>query len=97
MNKNINRRKSIAGEPSETTYSMEFKIPEGICSYESAFEELNIILGEIEDEEVPVDTLSTKVQRASELLSYCRFMLKRTESNVQDILSKLGKTDKHEE
>lgn len=97
MNRNINRRKSVAVETPEVSYSGDYKTPDGINSYESAYEELINILGEIEDEDVPVDTLSIKVKRASELLSYCRYMLRKTESNVQEILNKLGKSDKHEE
>lgn len=40
--------------------------------YAAAVAELDVILREIEDDDVDVDLLSTRVARAAELITYCR-------------------------
>ena len=58
-------------------------------TYSDAFEELQQIVGDIEDGEISVDELSVKVKRASELIKICKEKLSSTEENVQDILKEL--------
>lgn len=56
-------------------------------TYESALEELQNIIAEIEGEEISVDELSKKVKRAAELLKFCQQKLRQTENDVNEILS----------
>jgi exodeoxyribonuclease VII small subunit len=58
-------------------------------SYTEAFEELKSLINEIEDGEISVDELSTKVKRASILLKICKDKLSSTEEDVNQILKEL--------
>ena len=58
-------------------------------SYTIAFEELQAIVREMEDGEISVDLLATKVKRASELIQLCKNKLHNTEEDVQKILKEL--------
>lgn len=60
-----------------------------IKSYEAAQEELNEILEALENNEVNVDELVKKVERASELLKYCEKQLRATEKKVNSIIKDL--------
>ncbi len=58
-------------------------------TYTAAFEELQQIVADIEDGEISVDELSTKVKRATELIKVCKDKLSSTEGDVQQILKEL--------
>lgn len=58
-------------------------------TYEQAFEELNAIASEIEDETVSVDVLAEKVKRASELITFCQAKLRSTEVEVNKIIKQM--------
>lgn len=58
-------------------------------NYTEAFEELQQIVGEIEEGEISVDELSIKVKRASELIKICKNKLTSTEEDVNQILKEL--------
>ncbi|PKP19140.1 MAG: exodeoxyribonuclease VII small subunit [Bacteroidetes bacterium HGW-Bacteroidetes-21] len=58
-------------------------------SYEEAVNELELIIGKMENEEVSIDDLSGLVKRASELLGICREKIYSTEKEVEKILKKL--------
>ncbi|MCD6092125.1 MAG: exodeoxyribonuclease VII small subunit [Bacteroidales bacterium] len=55
-------------------------------TYNSALEELENIIQEIEDEEISIDDLSLKVNRASILLKFCKEKLRSTEEDINAIL-----------
>jgi exodeoxyribonuclease VII small subunit len=57
--------------------------------YTQAFEELQQIVSEIEQGEISVDELSTKVKRAAELIRFCRNRLTTTEEDVNKIIKEL--------
>ena len=59
-------------------------------NYEQAFEELQIIVTEIEQGEISVDELSNKVKRASQLIKICKDKLTTTEEDVNQILQELN-------
>jgi len=63
------------------------------ASYTEAFEELQTIVGEIEDGAISVDELSKKVKRASELIRICKEKLTSTEKDVNAILKELEGDD----
>lgn len=68
--------------------NMEEKI-----TYEEAFKELKEIVNEIEEGDISVDELSTKVKRASKLIKICKDKLTSTEEDVNKILKELQEND----
>jgi len=54
--------------------------------YGEAIQEIEQILSQIEQEELDVDDLTSKVQRVSELLTICRNKLRTTEQEVEKIM-----------
>ncbi|PKG41149.1 exodeoxyribonuclease VII small subunit [Psychroflexus sp. MES1-P1E] len=59
---------------------------EKIKDYETALSELKTIVSKIENDSVSVDELTKKVERASELMKYCKTVLTKTESEVNSAL-----------
>jgi len=59
-------------------------------TYSQAFEELQAIITDLENEEIAVDDLSEKVKRAAELIRICKAKLTTTEEDVKKILEELG-------
>lgn len=57
--------------------------------YDDAFEELQQIVTALEDGDVSVDELSSKIKRASELIQLCKKKLTTTEEDVSKILKEL--------
>ena len=55
-------------------------------SYKSAVQEIETILGKIEEGTLDVDELTANVKRVTELLRICRNKLQKTESEVTKIL-----------
>lgn len=58
-------------------------------TYDTAFTELKEIARQIENESIPVDILTEKVKRASELLLFCQDRLRKTEVEVNQIIRSL--------
>lgn len=58
-------------------------------TYTEAFEELQIIVAEIETGKVNVDELSEKIKRASQLIAVCKMKLTATEAEVDRLLAEL--------
>lgn len=58
-------------------------------NYTSAFDELQMIVKEIESGDISVDELSEKVKRASTLIAICKEKLFKTEDDVNQILKDL--------
>lgn len=58
-------------------------------TYTEASQELERILAEIESGDADVDVLSEKVERAAELIHFCRDMLARTELRVKKVVHDL--------
>jgi exodeoxyribonuclease VII small subunit len=61
--------------------------------YQEALEEIESIVGEIENETVDVDVLAEKVKRAAFLIKYCKAKLKTTENEVKKVLKDFEKED----
>lgn len=61
-----------------------------IENYQSALEELQQILSQLEREEITVDELTAKVERASQLIEWCESKLKSTEERVRKIIGPEG-------
>jgi exodeoxyribonuclease VII small subunit len=54
-----------------------------VLTYQEAQQQLEQIVTAVENEELDVDQLSEQVQRAMELISFCRRKLKYTEESIQ--------------
>jgi exodeoxyribonuclease VII small subunit len=59
-------------------------------SYEKAYEELEAIMNDLQEDRISVDDLTAKVRRAAELITFCSDMLRSTEKEVTGIMKKLG-------
>ena len=55
---------------------------EPTLTYQEAQEQLERIVNSVENEELDVDELSAQVQRAMELITFCRSKLKHTEDTI---------------
>jgi exodeoxyribonuclease VII small subunit len=54
--------------------------------YQTAYDELRAILADIQQGTVSLDDLTTKVERANELVRHCRERLRQTETALQQLL-----------
>jgi len=63
-------------------------------SYKDAFEELQLIVSDIESGDIAVDELTAKINRASELLTICKAKLTASEAEVEKLLQKLENENK---
>jgi exodeoxyribonuclease VII small subunit len=61
--------------------------------YGQAMAELEAILDELEGDQLDVDLLATRVQRATELLQVCRARIARAQEDVDRIVSDLEDFD----
>ena len=59
-------------------------------SYSLALEELQEILAELESDQVDIDELAKKVERANELLQQCQKQLTSTQMQVEKIIDVLN-------
>lgn len=57
--------------------------------YSAALEELQTILAELEGDSVDVDVLAAKVERAAELLRFCRERINAAQLQVETIVAEL--------
>ena len=58
-------------------------------NYELAFKELNSIVKDIEQDNLQLDELSTKIVRANELIAFCKEKLRKTEDEYQKAIEGL--------
>lgn len=69
------------------------EVPEGVASYKEAIEEVQRILQAIEGDDLDIEELVSFVQRASELLSYCKRKLDQANAKVELVLADLSSLD----
>ena len=60
---------------------------EKTMKYEKAIAELEQIVGQMESGELDLDTLTTKLKRAQELIKMCKDRLTKTDEEIQQILN----------
>ena len=58
-------------------------------TYSKAFNELQEIVAEMENSEITIDELDSRIKRASDLLKICKDKLFTTEKNVQQVLEEI--------
>jgi exodeoxyribonuclease VII small subunit len=61
--------------------------------YADAMAELGTILQELERDDLDVDVLAARVQRAHELITLCRARIQRAQSDVEGIVAHLEQPD----
>ena len=61
--------------------------------YADALSELRQILGELEAEDIDIDVLAVKVERAAELIRVCRGRINNAEVRVKDIVAGLDREE----
>lgn len=61
-------------------------------TYTEAFNELQEIVSEMENSEIGIDLLDSKIKRAAELLKICKDKLYKTEKNVKEALEEIKNT-----
>jgi exodeoxyribonuclease VII small subunit len=66
------------------------KKKEEILRYESAQQELQQIVRDLQSEAVPIDELGEKIARANELIQFCRERLRVTEAEVAKLSGNAG-------
>ena len=59
--------------------------------YADAMSELQQILGELEAEDIDIDVLAAKVERAAELIRVCRGRINDAEVRVKEIVAGLDR------
>ena len=62
-------------------------------TYNDAFNELQLIVSQIETGEINVDELTEKINRASALITICKAKLTASEEEVEKLLAKLQASD----
>lgn len=55
-------------------------------TYEEALKELQNIVKELENREIKIDDLASKVTKAKELVDFCRDKLSKTEEEINKII-----------
>jgi len=75
----------------DTTDAPDNSAPDNsdVENYAEALAELEEILDELEDESLDVDTLATKVERASTLIRFCRNRITSARTQVEQIVADL--------
>jgi exodeoxyribonuclease VII small subunit len=56
-------------------------------SYDAAMQELQTLVGQLQNDQIGVDALAEKVRRAAELIRLCREKLRQTEDEVNNALN----------
>lgn len=56
-------------------------------TYETALKQLNEIVQQLERKEIKIDALSTTVEKAKQLVDFCREKLDKTEDDIKKIIA----------
>ncbi len=65
--------------------------------YAEAMREVETILGELDSNNVDVDVLATKVQRASYLISWCKDRIAAAQLTVDTLVADLGVDEEYDD
>lgn len=69
---------------------MENETPTG---YEQAYDELKQIIACLESGETKIDEMALKIERAEQLIGFCKKKLQEVEDKSEEILRRLEQTD----
>lgn len=65
-------------------------MPKKTLNYQSAMEELQIIVAQLEANAIGIDELSEKVKRAAELVQFCQQKLRTTEKEMDNLFDEVS-------
>ena len=54
-------------------------------TYQAALQELQTILAELQEQQVSIDELGARSQRAAQLIAFCQDKLRQTETTIQSL------------
>ena len=54
-------------------------------TYDDALQELQTIVQQLQDNQIPLDELSARIKRAAHLINYCQEKLRSTEADIQQL------------
>jgi exodeoxyribonuclease VII small subunit len=63
-------------------------------SYEQAYQELQTIIKEMENNDISIDVLADKIKRALELINLCKDKITKIEVDVDKIVKTIEQTEK---
>jgi exodeoxyribonuclease VII small subunit len=63
-------------------------------TYNEAFSKLQELVAQLEDGNIPLDQLSTKVKQANELIAICENKLRKIEKEIIEASDMISKPDK---
>jgi exodeoxyribonuclease VII small subunit len=63
-------------------------------SYEQAYQELQTIIKEMENNDISIDVLADKIKRALELINLCKDKITKIEVDVDKIVKIIEQTEK---
>lgn len=58
-------------------------------TYEDAIKELNLIVAQLEDGEMPIDQMGEKIKHSLHLIQICKTKLQTTNENIQEIIGEI--------
>ena len=58
---------------------------QSVLTYKKAWERLEKLVGELESDNIQLETLADKVKEANELIKFCEDKLKRVENEVKEV------------
>ena len=68
---------------------MENKSPQSPASYDAAYQELALIAQQLESDQISVDLLAEKIERAAFLVQCCQEKLRKAESDVKRVMDQI--------
>ncbi|MEM9290948.1 MAG: exodeoxyribonuclease VII small subunit [Acidobacteriota bacterium] len=77
----------------ESASPVESQLEGEKLSFSDALQQLEEILGRIEDERIDIDELATELRRGAGLLDLCRGKIRRAELEVTQIVQRLEDSD----
>ncbi|MEN9505437.1 MAG: exodeoxyribonuclease small subunit [Actinomycetota bacterium] len=68
---------------------MNAEVPPAAVGYAAALAELEQILAQLERPDVDVDVLATQVERAAQLIEFCRDRINRARLQIEQVVATL--------
>lgn len=60
-------------------------------TYQEAYEQLTMLIDDIESDAVPLDELPGKIRQATELIKFCQARLRDVETDYQEVIERMPK------
>ncbi len=60
-------------------------------TYQEAYNQLTMLIDDIESDAVPLDELPGKIRQATELITFCQARLRDVETDYQEVIERMTK------